>query len=95
MDIRTLKSLYAKRVITFEDVVTKFASIEHPTDDPAVWLHLFPCDEAAECAPGTDYSPPFVWHPFLYQGLNRYQRGTDNHSILNMHTLRRRMLLRT
>ena len=39
MDIQTLKSLYAKGVITLEDVVNEVCKrIEHPTADPAIWL---------------------------------------------------------
>jgi hypothetical protein len=51
MDIQTLKSLYAKGVITPEDVVNEvYKRLKLPTADPAVWLHLFPHAEAVKRA---------------------------------------------
>lgn len=51
MDILTLKSLYAKGIITPEDVVDEvYKRLKLPTADPAVWLHVFPYAEVVERA---------------------------------------------
>jgi Asp-tRNA(Asn)/Glu-tRNA(Gln) amidotransferase A subunit family amidase len=43
MDIQTLRSLYAKGIITPEDVVEEvYKRLQLPTADSAVWLHVFP-----------------------------------------------------
>jgi Asp-tRNA(Asn)/Glu-tRNA(Gln) amidotransferase A subunit family amidase len=46
MDIQTLKNLYAKGIITPEDVINEvYKRLKLPTADPAVWLHVFPQSE--------------------------------------------------
>ena len=51
MTIQTLKSLYAKGVITPEDVVNDvYKRLELPTADRAVWLHIFPKTETIKRA---------------------------------------------
>ena len=51
MDIQTLKTLYAKGVITPEDVINEvYRRLKLPTADPAVWLHVFPQDESVKRA---------------------------------------------
>jgi Asp-tRNA(Asn)/Glu-tRNA(Gln) amidotransferase A subunit family amidase len=53
MDIKTLKTLYAKGIITPEDVINEvYERLKLPTADPAVWLHVFPQSESIKRASG-------------------------------------------
>jgi Asp-tRNA(Asn)/Glu-tRNA(Gln) amidotransferase A subunit family amidase len=68
MEIQTLKSLYAKGVITPEDVVNEvYERLKIPTADPAVWLHLFPHAEAVKRARKLlqEYPNPATRHPLF------------------------------
>ena len=68
MDILTLKSLYAKDVITPEDVVDEvYKRLKLPTADPAVWLHVFPYAEVVERARELlkTYPDPAARHPLF------------------------------
>jgi len=68
MDILTLKSLYAKGVITPEDVVDEvYKRLKLPTADPAVWLHVFPYAEVVERARELlkTYPDPATRHPLF------------------------------
>jgi Asp-tRNA(Asn)/Glu-tRNA(Gln) amidotransferase A subunit family amidase len=68
MDIQTLKSLYAKGVITPEDVVEEvYRRLKLPTADPSVWLHIFPQAETVERARELlkMYPDPATRHPLF------------------------------
>lgn len=68
IDIRTLQSLYAKGVITPEDVINEvYKRLKLPTADPAVWLHVFPQDEIVERARELSraYPDPAARHPLF------------------------------
>jgi Asp-tRNA(Asn)/Glu-tRNA(Gln) amidotransferase A subunit family amidase len=68
LDIETLKSLYAKGVVTPEDVVNEvYKRLELPGADPAVWLHVFPQTEALERARKLlqTYPDPTTRHPLF------------------------------
>jgi allophanate hydrolase len=68
MDIQTLKSLYAKGLITPEDVVNEvYKRLNRPAVDPAVWLHVFPHAEAVRRARELSkaYPDPAARHPLF------------------------------
>jgi hypothetical protein len=72
LDVETLRALYAKGVITPEDVVNEvYKRINLPTADSAVWLHVFPqaevvkrARELAKAYPDPDTRHPLYGVPF-------------------------------
>jgi Asp-tRNA(Asn)/Glu-tRNA(Gln) amidotransferase A subunit family amidase len=68
MDIQTLQSMYTKGVVTPEDVVDEvYKRLKLPTADSAVWLHVFPRDEAMKRARDLlkAYPDPTTRHPLF------------------------------
>lgn len=68
MDIQSLKDLYAKGVITPEDVVNEvYKRLKLPSADSAVWLHVFPQAEAVARARELlrTYPDPASRHPLF------------------------------
>jgi Asp-tRNA(Asn)/Glu-tRNA(Gln) amidotransferase A subunit family amidase len=68
MDIQTLKSLYAKGVITPEDLVNEvYERLKLPSADPAVWLRVFPKADTINRARDLlkKYPDPTTRHPLF------------------------------